>query len=414
MRKGIEGLVCSFLGRLVCFKKGVLMLLAISLLASCVQNRNQSNSTSEDNSSEINKQYSFKRGVSRTELPRLEGGMETQKAMLDSIKVAGAETIRLSLSRSNLRDEVRDHILYANKIGLKVLVMIKLGGLGVLYPPDVEERSGQERFWNVYPHSKIDSNFFDEWIKDLLQYWKEAGCQIDVLEVGNEFAWTDFNGDFPVMPRGEGFLFDYSFDWNSIPEDVKESVRMVGLLAKKVKSNSDEIFTKNPPKVTLGGLNKHVNTEWMVHAGGTLMLPELALQIIKGTAPGQPETYENYLKSIDGIGVHFYPNDAMSFKQDFEAMTDDAGRYINDFMSPIRSVTDLPVYVTEMGFDLARYGAENDLKRTQLIFSLFEAMEQTKSNYNWKQVDVYSWDQGTKRLTNKNGEPLHSVNHIFK
>ncbi len=353
-------------------------------------------------------------GVNRTELPWANGGLVGQKQILDSIDGVGCGYVRFSLSRNNLRDEVRDHILYANQLGLKVMVFLKIGAIEELYPDSIMMRSGEGRFWDQYPQSKIDHGLFDIWIKDILQYWKDAGCEIDVIEVSNEFAWVDFNGDFPVLPLNQGVIYDYTYDWNELPFDVRWGVRKVGDFTKKTRKVAQQKFGINAPRVILGGLNAPFNPQWIVDKGGSIMLPELALEIIKGTAPGQPSGHENYLDSIDGIAMHLYPTPAdCSYKPDCSEMVADASVFIANYMEPVNYVTNLPVYLTEFGFRLSMYGPVEDWKRTQLFSAFFQAMKESESDYNWQQAHVFSWDQGDHRLVDTIGQPLHAAKHIF-
>lgn len=388
-------------------KSYVFALMIFLLFTRC--NNNSDNTEHIENSPK--NEYNFERGINRTELPWLEGGMIAQKKLLHEIKSVNCGFVRFTLSRDNLKDEVKQHILYCNYIGIKVLLCIKLGGIKVIYPPGTEARDEEGRFWNPFPHSLIDTIRYNSWIADVLNYFNDAGCRIDVIEIGNEFAWCDFNGDFPIMPKGEGFAFDESYDWEKIPIQIKQGIRKVGEITSHTKKAAGNIFKTNPPKVILGGLNWFQDKTWMINQGGTIMSPRVTLQILKGILPKQPNEDKNLLEYIDGIGLHFYPN--CSYNANYDKMIQEAKMYLDDFMEPVQSVTNLPVYITEMGYRIEDYGVENDWKRYMLFRAFFDAMDQTLNDYNWKQLYIFSWDQGLYRLID-NGEILYTADNIFR
>ncbi len=386
----------------------LISVLSVFYLTSCEKDPVSANDRLNDSDS-FNYTSNLTRGISRTELPWLSGGIAAQTTLLDSIKAAGCEVIRLSLSRDALRDEVMTHILYCNKIGIDVLVILKTTGIKELYPDGTELRDGGDNFWDVYCHSDLDTARYDSWINELLEYWHSNDCVIDAIEVGNEIAWADFNGDFPIMNEGEGYAFDDSNEWSSLPYKVQLGLEKVGVLLKHTKTAVQKIWTTdNAPKVILGGLNWYTDMSWMTNVGGTIMKPDYVLKILKGQTEGQTNK-TNYLEYLDAIALHFYPNN--SYNENFDSMVNDSEKYIEEFMGDITSYTNLPVYITEMGYRISVNGIEHDNKRAEMFLAFFKAME-NNGTYNWGPVYIYSWDQGEHRLT-ENGEALYCARHIF-
>src|SRR5699024_2577042 len=120
---------------------------------------------------------------------------------------------------------------------------------------------------------KIDTAKYHQWVLDLFQYWNNAGCKINTIEVGNEFAFSGFNGDFPVKPRGQGVIYDESYEWSDIPADIRTGIRKVGYLTKVTREAAHHKFGETRlPKVILGGLNAPY-TDWNIHSGVSIMLP---------------------------------------------------------------------------------------------------------------------------------------------
>ncbi|CAL1520179.1 hypothetical protein [Chitinophaga sp. MM2321] len=369
--------------------------------------------------------HSFNVGINRTDLYWVEGGPAAQTRLLNSIKSAGCEYVRFTLQGDQYKEAVRDHILYSNKIGIKPLVCIMLGGIVDIYPPGTQLvnrlQPGEERmFWDGYPVSQMDEVRFDTFMTNLLTYWQEAGCVIDVLELGNELNWIDFNGDFPRYPNGEGKIFDNSYTWNTLPDSVKHFARKAGYAAKKTKELASRIFGKDGPKVIVGGLSAgNLNYKgWMKSVGASVMDADVALNIMQGTFKDQPAGSENYLKDVDAVCLHLYPYDDCAFvednagKADTTAMINDVTQYFDRWMPRIKKVTNLPVFITEFGYETKTYGIENDWKRAEQFKAFITGMERTKDKYNWSALYVYNWDLGSFQIYNN--KPMPSADAIFK
>lgn len=133
-------------------------------------------------------------------------------------------TVRFSLSETNCKDRVLTDILYCNKIGLSVTLIIKTCNIQAIYADGATARDGEDRFWDVMKHSEIDVDKYEAWISERLQEFYDAGAVVDVIEVGNKFAWVDFNGDFPVMAVGSGVVYNRFTAWENIPESVRVGV----------------------------------------------------------------------------------------------------------------------------------------------------------------------------------------------
>lgn len=367
----------------------------------------------------------IKLGINRTDLYWVAGGNAAQYDILNKIKASNCNNVRLTLQSSNYKEQVRDHILYCNKIGLKPLVCIMLGGISEIYPPGTTVtnrlRPGEARvFWDTYPVSSLDETLLENFMRDLLTYWHDAGCIIDVIEMGNELNWIDFNGDFPYYANGEGRIFDSSYTWNTLPVNVRMFARKAGFATQKTKELINSIYKANAPKVIVGGLSSgNLNYGgWLKSVGGSVMSAEMALRIMQGTAAEQPAGSENYLSGIDAICVHLYPYNDCPFvgddsgrRADTTRMIQDAVNYFEKWMPAVNAVTDLPVYITEFGYETVTYGVSNDWKRAEQFNAFIIAMNKTKAKHNWEALYIYNWDSGTFQIYN--GKPLPSAKGIF-
>lgn len=369
--------------------------------------------------------YSFNIGVNRTDLYWLEGGPAAQLRLLNTIKSGGSDYVRFTLQAYQNKVEVRDHILYCNKIGLKPLICIMLNGIADIYPPGTKQvnrlRAGEDRmFWDGYPVSQIDEGRFNVFMTDLLTYWRDEGCVIDVIELGNELNWIDFNGDLPRYANGEGRIFDNSYTWNTLPDSLKQFARKAGYAAKKTKELATTIFKKNTPKVIVGGLSAgNLNYGgWMKSVGASVIDADVVLNIMQGTFKDQPAGSENYLQNVDAVCLHLYPYGDCPFvegkagKADTAKMVEDVVTYFDRWMPKVKQVTNLPVFITEFGYETKTYGVENDWKRAEQFKAFMAGMERTKDKYNWAALYIYNWDLGSFQIYNN--KPMPSADAIFK
>lgn len=361
-------------------------------------------------------------GINETELATWESDESVRHAKLDAMIAAGAQSVRFSLSSSStdVLERVTSDIIYCNEHNLKVMLIIKTCGIIEFYEAGTQERdggvdsSGNQRFWSVLPHSKIDSFAYGMWINTRLSYFKTNGAVVDVIEVGNEFAWVDFNGDLPVMPVGSGVVYDTGTFWSSIPEDVINGVRKVGEITALTKTEVQRVYgATGGPTVILGGLN-YPSATWIKSVGGSLMTPELVMQIIAGTAPSQEDGLENYLDGMDGVGIHLYPygDCALGDNESQEAYKERIKAVFVDFAAPINSVQKMPLYMTEFGMYIS-YSQSTDMKRYNSFTAFFDAVDDIRSEYDMKQLHLYSWSGDGYAILQSDNSSTYTSENIF-
>jgi hypothetical protein len=69
------------------------------------------------------------------------------------------------------------------------------------YPATVKARPYNPAYphiWAAYPLSQSDPALFTSWFTPILAQLEASGVVLAGLELGNEFNWAPFNGDFPV------------------------------------------------------------------------------------------------------------------------------------------------------------------------------------------------------------------------
>ncbi len=401
-----------------------LCFLTLLFVSSCSKDDDVSQTYSD--MPDIVTRHLFDLGISRTELPWLSltyangesvSATTAQKQiLLAAMRSNGCGMVRLSLSRSSLADEVARHVLYCNIIGMKTMVMIKLGGIEEIYADDVEERSGEDTFWDNYPLSKIDDDLYETMIKSFYTALNSLNAYVDVIEVGNEVGWCDFNGDFPIQERGSGFVYDEeTYSYSDIPEGITAGLRKCAEVANVTKTLAhSQLKQTTKPQVIIGGLNGADvdDSEWMVNAGGTIMYPASVIKVFKGEYPGQPDSHEDLLDALDGVSLHFYPK-VLDWSSSSQTMIDEAEAYLHDKMFDITRVTAKPLHISEMGYSYDTYGTSKDYKRLDLFNAFFSAMDLTDCCYDWRGLYIYSWDQGDKALV-VDGVEYETAKSVFK
>lgn len=355
----------------------------------------------------------FELGYHRTVLYNDRSKPEQYKPLLDKIKASGARTVRLSVN-GGVETQVMNHVLYCNKIGLPVTLMLGTNGLPQNCYEEGTKRSQfieKYSFWSVYPISKIIPAKYDNWISNLLLMYKEAGCKLDAIEVGNEIMWCAFNADLPTTG---GIIYDSTWNWNDIPEQIRESVKRSGEIAIVTKTACQKVYFENPPKVVFGSLNGGENVEYYRATGGCIMKPSTAMEIATAKYPGMPESSINYIEELDGIAIHLYPTN-VPYSVNYETMVNGFKNYIATMMDGLVACTNKPVYVTEFGLRYSEDGKVSDYKRTERFRAFLEAMDQTQSKYHWKQAHIYSWDQGDFAVVDPDtGDLLDAGKNVIK
>lgn len=353
----------------------------------------------------------FTLGYHRTVLYNDRAGVTANKT-IDAIKATGAQTIRISVKGGREADAMK-HILYCNSIDIPVTLMIHTSGLPLSCYEDgttLSPGDSDHGFFRNYPISRLIPSRYEDWITSLLTMYKKAGCKIDVLEVGNEILWCAFNPDVPITG---GIVYDNTYSWDEIPQSSRDAAIRTGEISVITKTACRKIYYENPPKVIYASLNLNEGRGYYINTGGCIVTPEVGIAIACGKYPGMPEGSPDYIKELDGIAVHFYP-EKIPYNEDYNIMKANSLKFLSWFMDGILEYTHKPVYVTELGFLYTEDGPDNDWKRTERFRALLDAMDETDWKYNWEQVHIYSWDQNDWAMIGPRGNVLDAGINVIK
>jgi hypothetical protein len=334
----------------------------------------------------------FPVGLHRSDLFWLEkGDPVAADALIQEMAAVGPAFIRINVRERKQFEAVCAHIRSIQAYGIQVLLELAADTDPAVYPSGLECRPGHETLWPSFPVSKMDVAAYEQWLEELLDVLQKREALPEILQVGNELNWAGFNGDYPILPAGEGRVFDET-DWEKLPDAVRQGARKAGQIADLTARKVRERFLDSAwhPKVILGSLTKPENRRWLARIGGTFLPPESFLAIVAGTFAGMPsEERTDYLASLDGISLHFYPQ--VPSERLGDSLPSLFRDYLRDYMEPVRKVTDLTVYVTEFGLVRSRFQSEGD--RAEAFATFLSQMDRVAQRHRWGGVAVFSWDQ---------------------
>ena len=173
--------------------------------------------------------------------------------------------------------------------GKKILVIVHPWDYDYDDPKNARVQGGEE-FKNkcgwssgALPLSKIDLDKFKARLETYLKEFKNKGVEVNAFEIGNELDWVCFNGDIPLNSYDER----YDFHARNYAKFLKAAVSVINKYYPQAKI------------VSFGAANikRSQNVTGRLKQPGKLLA---ALRNVDG---------KNYLKYLDGIGIHFYRGD---------------------------------------------------------------------------------------------------------
>ena len=351
------------------------------------------------------KQHTYEFGACEQQLMWRDGGkLEAQLEHLDAMKKAGCGWVRLSLIYPANTDKNLFAILQrCNELDIKVLMVIEQGR-PQLYPAGAKKRPGSEPpgqpAWPCYRLSEMDLKKAEIHLQNFFKEAKTRQIKIHAFELFNEINWFSFNGDLPLVKGG--LMIDEKTDWdNQVFVQCRKGLDKVGRLTKVLHDLNEEFFKGEPELVTAGLVAYDtINEGWMRRVDGSIVDHTLTLQLLHGSHPKQRGA-TNWLKYVDGIGVHIYPATV-----DLNAET--ALEEIKADLDPCRSVpgvgTDKPFWITECGYTIDKCGKDEDRRYKQhtVFYNAFDAYDQDNSiravmHFCWSreaQARYAVWDHG--------------------
>jgi len=231
-------------------------------------------------------------GVNRTNLM-----WETDSAdILAGIAGAGIGHVRLSFSQpyENVVRTIRE----AREHGLGVLLAIGMGQ-NSFRPQGLERRPGGFGLHSAHRLSTLDPTLFRRVVGGFLARLDAEGLVLDAIELGNEENWSDFNGDLPIGPKGEGRFYESRADLAADPDaaNVLEGFRRYGEAVGIARDLVRESRLQQDATIVSSGLFT-ASREWTGRSGGAALSYSLATELLRENG---------VFAKVDAVGVHLYP-----------------------------------------------------------------------------------------------------------
>ncbi|MGA0900659.1 MAG: hypothetical protein ACO3SO_09665 [Luteolibacter sp.] len=342
-----------------------------------------------------NAQHTYEFGACEQQLMWHDGGkLAAQLEHLDAMKKAGCGWVRLSLIYpTNMDKNLFALLQHCNKLDIKVLMVIEQGR-PQLYPAGTKRRPGSEPpgqpAWPCYRLSELDLKKAEAHLRRFFAELRARKIRIHAFELFNEINWFAFNGDLPLVEGG--LMIDEKTDWDHpVFVQYREGLDRVGRLTKTLHDLNKWIF-KGEPEIISAGLVAYdtMNIGWMKKVKGCIVDQKLTLQLLHGSHPKQKGT-TNWLKYVDGIGMHIYPATV-----DLNPKT--ALAEIAADLDPCRTVPGIgsakPFWITECGYSISKFG--NDERRRYNQHTVFyNALDAYDRDGSIKAVMQFGWSKET-------------------
>ncbi len=350
--------------------------------------------------------YPFPIGIHRPNLSWA-GTLEKELEIIEKMRIMGAGSVRLNPNPRAEADFIQ-HVLHANRLGFKVNFEFSLA-FPEFYPQNVERRIKKKHWDPRYPLSEIKPVNVQVWAAKIFKELKAKGAVIEVVEVGNEFNWIDFNGDIPEVAGGK--YYDYDSDWDD-PDYVKirKGLELYGQVLKIIRKEVEMTWGKGEVKVISGGIVRQMSLgNWFKNHDATILAPQVCLDILQGTHPKQIKA-TNYLKYADGIGIHMYPEVAELDLEKAKKILGDEIRLTMDALVKVVG-SSRKFWMTEWGFP--RHKKEFKTEEDRFVVSENFLNVCKTLPYKWGTMYFYTFDGDKPHRAYEDGNYL-PVAKIFK
>ncbi|MEP7031485.1 MAG: hypothetical protein ABI830_11180, partial [Pseudolabrys sp.] len=292
---------------------------------------------------------SFETGIARSHM--IWQSQQKQAAIFAGIKKTGVGWFRDDFSDppERIADFV-NVVRQAKAAGLKMLVVVTQSASD--YDNAAADNAGPA-FQKLcgFPNgslklSQINVDKFKSRLRGLLAAAQAARLAIDAFEIGNEVDWVCFNGDVP-------------FQRNATADDVRAAARGYARFLEAAAG----VIRANAPraKIITAGL-AHIDDSWDKPPRSHLPEPAAFMASLRNLDG------KNYLKDIDGYGVHIYPD------------ANDVARSTAAVLAADRAAygAEAPLWITEFGFRSNQFPNRAGQTRGRAIELFFEALSGTR------------------------------------
>lgn len=317
------------------------------------------------------------------------GDREQQYGVLDAMKGSGVNRVRLNLAKPNQLNDVIDLARHADDQGLEVLLSIGLSGNAAYYPPGATPitRGNSE----LYRLSDLRPDEFGSALRGYLLDLRSAGVDLNALNIGNEVNWFGFNGDLPEITGGRIYgerPGDRELEWDDPDfKNFRQGVQNWGRAISVAQRAVDDIFQGSDVKIVTGGF-ADIPDRYVGNIGGSIVRPELLLQLLQGSHPNQPSTAPDYIANADYIGTHIYPYRPYNTDpaEGYESIKNHIGLVMDPVVAKIGTSTTF--WIDEFGFRRS----VTEQQRLQLFrWFMLALYDRSFVDITWGEVYVYNF-----------------------
>jgi hypothetical protein len=318
----------------------------------------------------------FDLGINRTNL----GRVKNFQAVLESIKRAGIENVRLTLD-APFSNSVAT-VIAARRMGLHVLFNVTLWWPEFVATGAVRRlgRAGSS-FYDVYRLSDLDIAKYESGLEAIIKQIEAAGVEVQAIQVGNEINWAAFNGDLPLVQPG--MLLDQS-NFRNVPfaEKIEQGFQKYVAALAATKSVLSRSKLHQHATIIAAGLTYGGSA--ILRSGASELTLDLAWELL---AKYDAQRY------VDAYAVHMYP---FVLTQNPKDRFREIYKFVSDYTRGCGLVNGSrkPCWITEWGFKqggdgCTTPGADRLLKMREFNTALacFEDARKIRASY------LFDWDQ---------------------
>lgn len=334
--------------------------------------------------------HSFFAGINRTNLGSAKNWRETLK------KIAYSKIHDVRLTMNPPFEQSAEIVVFANSLGLRVLLNIPLG-YPEFFDPGAYVREGLGKFFRQRRLSDLNVVRFRVALTKFLARLDEKKTPLYAIEVGNEINWTDFNGDLPLNEPGSVIGMQQFQTWDQRGH-VEQGFQRYALVVAEVRKALSGTVENTQTKILAAGIVMP-GAESVTHSGGSVLAIDVVDYLYRKLG---------IFDLVDGISVHSYPATNNDHSAQESLILQNLGRAIPKLCG---GPGQKACWITEWGFRSNGNGCQvDDRKRAQTMQQFLTVAACFGSSI--RGAYLYDWDQSPSYGIYRCGRVLESGKSI--